>query len=125
MIWRVARPRFYDVHPDLKYTPTNVAVAPSGDVYFADGYGSWFIHHLDKDGNYKKTFGGPIDDDTKATIHPHGLYVDVRGKEPLVVVARLASAGVKPSGRRRCAARGTSTAGATWSSSRIWMPSLR
>jgi hypothetical protein len=96
VIWHVARPPFYDVHKELKYTPTNVAVAPGGDVYFADGYGSWFIHHLDKDGNYKRTFGGPIDDDTKATIHPHGLYVDARGKEPLVVVAENDPKGQKP-----------------------------
>jgi hypothetical protein len=96
VIWHVAKPPFYDTHKDLKYTPTNVAVAPSGDVYFADGYGSWFIHHLDKHGNYKRTFGGPNDDDTRATIHPHGLYVDTRGKEPLVVVAENDPKGQKP-----------------------------
>src|SRR5689334_21817144 len=66
VIWHVARPPFYDAHKELKYTPTNVAVAPNGDVYFADGYGSWCIHHLDKNGNYKRTFGGPNDDDTRA-----------------------------------------------------------
>jgi len=64
VIWHVAKPPFYDAHKDLKYTPTNVAVAPNGDVYFADGYGSWFIHHLDKNGNYKRTFGGPGDGNT-------------------------------------------------------------
>lgn len=96
VIWHVARPPFYDTRKDLKYTPTNVAVAPNGDVYFADGYGSWFIHHLDKNGNYKRTFGGPDADDTKATIHPHGLYVDARGKEPLVVVAENDPKGQKP-----------------------------
>jgi hypothetical protein len=94
--WHVAKPPFYDTRKVLKYTPTNVAVAPSGDVYFADGYGSWFIHHLDKHGNYKRTFGGPNDDDAKATIHPHGLYVDTRGKEPLVVVDENDTRGQKP-----------------------------
>jgi hypothetical protein len=86
VIWHVERPPFYAGKTDLKYTPTNVAVSPTGDVYFADGYGSWFIHRYDKDGNYKQTFGGP-GDGAGATIHPHGLYVDARGKEPLVVVA--------------------------------------
>jgi hypothetical protein len=95
VIWHVARPPFYDTHKDLKYTPTNVAVAPNGDVYFADGYGSWYIHHLDKNGNYKRTFGGPGEGNT-ATIHPHGLYVDARGKEPLVVVAENDPKGQKP-----------------------------
>ena len=89
-IWHIERPPFYD-EKSIKYIPTNVAVAPNGDVYFADGYGSWYIHHYDRNGNYKKTFGGPegaIDRPSPtATIHPHGLYVDVRGKEPLLVVA--------------------------------------
>jgi hypothetical protein len=95
IIWHVAKPPVYDTRKELKYTPTNVAVAPSEDVYFADGYGSWYIHHLDKNGNYKRTFGGPGDGDT-ATIHPHGLYVDARGKEPLVVVAENDPKGQKP-----------------------------
>lgn len=94
-IWHVDRPPFYADKPKLKYTPTNVAVAPNGDVYFADGYGSWFIHHYDKNGNYKKTFGGPGDAPT-ATIHPHGLYVDVRQKEPLLVVAENDPKGRSP-----------------------------
>jgi hypothetical protein len=96
VIWHLDRPPFYDGRKELKYTPTNVAVAPNGDVYFADGYGSWYIHRLDKNGNYKGTFGGPNDDDRKATIHPHGLYVDARGKEPLVVVAENDPKGQKP-----------------------------
>jgi hypothetical protein len=96
-IWHVDKPPFYaeTARKDLKYIPTNDAVAPDGDVYFADGYGSWFIHHYDKDGNYKKTFGGPGDDD-KATIHPHGLYVDARGNEPMLVVAENDPRGRKP-----------------------------
>jgi hypothetical protein len=97
VIWHVAKPPLYETRKDLKYAPTNVAVAPgTSDVYFADGYGSWFVHRLDKDGNYKGTFGGPSDDDTKAAIHPHGLYVDARGQEPLVVVAENDPKGQKP-----------------------------
>ena len=102
LIWHVEKPPFYE-GKKIKYTPTNVAVAPNGDVYFADGYGSWFIHHYDRNGNYKKTFGGPGDGSAaidvpspKATIHPHGLYVDARGKEPLVGVAENDPHGQKP-----------------------------
>ena len=127
MIWHVDKPPFYQEHKELKYTPTNVAIAPSGDIYFADGYGSWFIHHLDKNGNYKETFGGPGDGNT-ATIHPHGLYCDVRGKEPLVVVARTIPKAKSQAGcmrlrwianitaicRRRCARLGISIAGKIW-----------
>jgi hypothetical protein len=95
IIWHIDKPPFYADKPSLKYTPTNVAVAPNGDVYFADGYGSWYIHHYDKNGNYKKTFGGPGDAPT-ATIHPHGLYVDIRQKEPLLVVAENDPKGKSP-----------------------------
>ncbi len=94
VIWHVDKPPFYS-GKNLKYTPSNVAVAPNGDVYFADGYGSWFIHHYDKLGNYKKTFGGPSAG-KGSTIHPHGLYVDNRGKEPLLVVAENDPNGRKP-----------------------------
>jgi hypothetical protein len=95
VIWHVDRPPFYAGKHDLKYTPTNVAVSPAGDVYFADGYGSWFIHHYDKAGNYQRTFGGPGDGDG-STIHPHGLFVNARGKEPLVVVAENDPKGKSP-----------------------------
>lgn len=97
VIWHVAKPPFYETRKDLKYRPSNVAVhPPTGDVFFADGYGAWFIHHLDKDGNYKKTFGGPNDDAKLATIHPHGLFIDPRGREPLLVVAENDPKGKSP-----------------------------
>ena len=35
----------------IKYSPTNVAVAPNGDVYVGDGYGSSFINQYTKDGD--------------------------------------------------------------------------
>ncbi len=99
ILWHVDKPPFYADKPQLKYRPSNVAVGPNGDVYFSDGYGSWFIHHYDKNGNYKKTFGGDGTDE-RATIHPHGLYVDLRpadkGKEPLLVVAENDPKGEHP-----------------------------
>jgi hypothetical protein len=104
-LWHVDKPPFYlePKNKGLKYTPTNVAVAPDGDVYLADGYGSWYIHRFDKAGNYKGTFGGPGDGSAAidkpsptATIHPHGLHIDARGKEPLLVVAENDPNGRKP-----------------------------
>ncbi len=84
VLWHVPKPvEFYEgPGKDLKYSPSNVAVAPTGDVYLSDGYGSYFIHRLDRNGRYVGTFGGP-----GQVTHPHGLYVDTRGSEPLLVVA--------------------------------------
>jgi hypothetical protein len=94
LLWHLPRPEFY-TGKDLKYTPSNVAVAPNGDIYYSDGYGSWYIHHLDRTGQYIRTFGGP-GDGNDATIHPHGLFVDRRGPEPLLVVAENDPHGRKP-----------------------------
>lgn len=39
------------------YRPTDMAIAPNGDVFVTDGYGNRRIVHLDKDGNYIKNWG--------------------------------------------------------------------
>jgi peptidylglycine monooxygenase len=38
--------------------PTDVVVAPSGDIYVADGYGNSVVHRFSADGKLKKTWGG-------------------------------------------------------------------
>lgn len=73
-----------------KYSPTNVAVAPNGDFYVADGYGSSYIHQYDKAGEYIRTFGGKGDAAGQCNC-PHGLWVDTRGEAPLLVVADRAN----------------------------------
>ncbi|MHC4994660.1 MAG: NHL repeat-containing protein [Planctomycetota bacterium] len=85
VLWHVARPGFHD-GKDLKYRPTNVGVAPDGTVYFADGYGSYYIHVFDHHGRELGTFGGPGDHQPGRTFHPHGIFIDTRRDEPLVVV---------------------------------------
>lgn len=95
LLWHVEKPDWYKDHPDLKYRPSNVAVAPNGDVYLSDGYGSYYIHHYTKDGRYRRTFGGP-GEEAGNTQHPHGLFVDRRGSEPLLVVGENDPKGEKP-----------------------------
>lgn len=70
----------------LKYSPTNLAVAPNGDFYVGDGYGSSYINQYNSQGKYIRTFGGP-GKDAGQLLCPHGLIVDTRGKEPVLVVA--------------------------------------
>jgi len=86
LIWRVPRPRFFD-GKDLKYRPSNVAVAEDGTVYLADGYGSYYITAFDRHGNELHTFAGPGNHERGRTFHPHGLWMERRpGQEPLLIV---------------------------------------
>jgi hypothetical protein len=68
------------------YNPTNIAIAPNGDLYVADGYGSYYINHYDNTGKYLNTFGGR-GSDAGLMKEPHGIWIDTRGAEPNVTIA--------------------------------------
>ena len=70
----------------LKYSPTNLAIAPNGDIYVGDGYGSSYINQYTSLGKYVRTFGGP-GKEAGQLLCPHGVMVDTRGETPLLVVA--------------------------------------
>jgi DNA-binding beta-propeller fold protein YncE len=63
--------------------PADVAIAPNGDIFIADGYGNSVIHHYSPDGNYIKSFGIPGEEFGEFST-PHGIWVD---KDALVYVA--------------------------------------
>jgi hypothetical protein len=92
-VWRKekpAEPHVYD-DPKARFSPTNIAFAPDGGFFVADGYGSNFIHRYDKDGKWLKTFGGTGDEKGKFKT-PHGIWIDARpGREPMLVVADRAN----------------------------------
>lgn len=70
-----------------RFLPTNFAFLPDGDFFLVDGYGAFYIHRYDKDGNYKTSFGGPGDGQGKFAT-PHGIWVDSRpGRESQIVIA--------------------------------------
>lgn len=69
-----------------KYTPTNLAIGPNGDIYVGDGYGSSYVIQYNKHGEYIRTFGGPGEGPGRLQV-PHGIMVDPRGAEPLLIVA--------------------------------------
>ena len=73
-----------------EFVPTNVAVAPNGDFYVADGYGRSYIHQYNKNAEYIRTFGGPGSEPGQCNC-PHGLWVDTRGEAPELVVADRAN----------------------------------
>jgi sugar lactone lactonase YvrE len=91
IIWTRGHPVEAGVYPDGKgWNPTNIAFAPDGGFYVADGYGSSYIHRYDKDGDWVSTFGGKGAEPGKTNC-PHGIMVDHRGKEPAIVVADRAN----------------------------------
>lgn len=91
-VWTIGYPEqseAYKPGPDgkrRKYSPTNLAIAPNGDIYVGDGYGSSFINQYNSKGEYIRTFGGPGKEAGQLNC-PHGLTVDLRGREPLLLVA--------------------------------------
>lgn len=76
---------------NIKYSPTNVAIAPNGDVYVGDGYGSSFVNVYNNKGEYRFTFGGKGALPGKLDC-PHGLWIDTRTTTPVLVVADRSNA---------------------------------
>ncbi len=66
--------------------PTDVAVAPNGDIYVVDGYGSQRVSRFDKNFKHLKTFGtkGKEQDQFNTC---HGIWVSTLGSEPEVYIA--------------------------------------
>lgn len=94
VVWTKGRPAEVPLYADpaAKYVPTNVAFAPDGGFYIADGYGSSTIQRYDKDGKLIGSFGG-FGGEIGQFKTPHGLMLDDRpGREPVLVVADRANA---------------------------------
>lgn len=75
------------------YAPTQTAVAPNGDIYVADGYGSQYVIQFNASGEYIRHFGGKGDHASNLNF-AHGLAVDTRqgsGNEILLVTSRRRS----------------------------------
>ena len=87
-VWQIGYPEESAAYnkEKIKYSPTNVAIAPNGDVYVGDGYGSSYINQYDANAKYIRTFGGVGKEAGKLNC-PHGLIVDTRGQTPTLTVA--------------------------------------
>lgn len=77
-------PDVYD--SEKKYVPTDVAVAPNGDIYVTDGYGQNWIHQYTSEGSYIRSWGGSGSEPGKMNC-PHGISIDLRGPEAEIYVA--------------------------------------
>ena len=69
-----------------RYSPTNLAIGPNGDIYVGDGYGSSFINQYTKTGKFIRSFGG-LGSEAGQLDQPHGICVDQRALEPLLLIA--------------------------------------
>lgn len=96
VIWVIHAPVMSGLYGKAtEYRPSNLAFAPNGDFYIADGYGKFYIHHYDAQTRYVRSFGGTralmdqnkfVETGAGTTIWPHAIAVDPRGKQPLLVV---------------------------------------
>ena len=78
----------------IKYSPTNLAIAPNGDIYVGDGYGSSYVNQYNSKGEYIRTFGGKGAAAGQLDC-PHGIALDSRGKTPVLLVADRANARIQ------------------------------
>ncbi len=91
-VWEIGYPEMaepYQLGADgkkKKYSPTNVAIAPNGDVYVADGYGSYYVNQYDKNAKYIRTIATPGKEPGQLN-NPHGIFVDERTGQPTLLVA--------------------------------------
>ena len=93
IVWKIQGPPEVDAYtkPNAdgtpkRYNPTNVAIAPNGDVYVGDGYGSSYVNQYSNKGEYIRTFGGR-GAAAGQLAEPHGIWVDTRTASPVLVVA--------------------------------------
>ncbi len=87
LLWTLDYPEESGLYAGAEeYRPTSIAPHPDGGFFVADGYGASWIHRYDQDRKYVKSFGGPGTELGKLRC-PHGLWVETRGQEPLLLVA--------------------------------------
>jgi hypothetical protein len=92
IVWKIQGPPDVDAYrpgadgAPKRYNPTNVAIAPNGDIYVGDGYGSSFVNQYNSKAEYIRTFGGRGSDPGKLA-EPHGIWMDMRSGKPMLVVA--------------------------------------
>ncbi|MEO0331430.1 MAG: 6-bladed beta-propeller, partial [Bacteroidota bacterium] len=67
---------------DEPFMPTEIAVAPNGDFYVADGYGSDYILQYDHQGQFIRRFGGHNNENPDRSLsNAHGVAVDLRNPD--------------------------------------------
>ncbi len=81
----------HPIYESRKYIPTWAAVneerlGGNGDIWVADGYGSFHVHRYDKGGHYLGSINGS-EGEAGPFDCPHGLWTDTRSGEPELYIA--------------------------------------
>ncbi len=88
VVWTITQPDRPDIYDGekKKFVPTETVVADNGDIYVADGYGQPWIHRYNSKAEYQGAFGG-LGSGEGELKNPHGIAIDTRGAEPLILVS--------------------------------------
>ena len=88
LIFSIGHPRTIGIYKDdMPFQPTETAVAPNGDIYVADGYGSDFIIQYDSKGRYIRHWGGHDNPNKDHNlVNAHGVAIDLRDRNNPQVV---------------------------------------
>jgi mono/diheme cytochrome c family protein len=87
IVWRMGYPEESGKYENAnQFRPTSIAVAPDGGFFVTDGYGENWVHQYDADRSWLRSIGGPGTEPGKFRT-PHGVWVDTRSAEPVLVVA--------------------------------------
>lgn len=80
LIFALGHPRTIGIYKDDEpFRPTETAIAPNGDIYVADGYGSDYIIHYNSKGQYIRHFGGHNNANQDHNLkNAHGVAIDLR-----------------------------------------------
>ncbi len=65
--------------------PTDVSIAPWGDIYVSDGYGAALVHRFAPDGRHLQSWGGQGSEDGQF-VWPHSIWTFADGR--VVVIDR-------------------------------------
>lgn len=71
----------------VPFVPTETAVAPNGDIYVSDGYGSSYILVYDSKGKFKNIFAGKPTEGESKLKQAHGVCIDTRDKNNPKIIA--------------------------------------
>lgn len=85
----------YDM--DMRFQPTDITIAPNGDVYVTDGYGSDYVIQYDSNGRYIRHWGGWHNSDKSLNLNnTHGIGVDTRNAaQPILLVSSRGEQAIK------------------------------